>query len=87
MSEIEIVKFRYAPPEGPRWIPARFRSSRFEIKENPPPNSIVDFDGLAERCRGDRGTDFQMCITLAGRLADADDSRWVGYPFAAAMDD
>lgn len=57
-----------------------------EIKEDCPPNSIVDFYGLAQRCLGG-GTDFQMCLTLAGRLADAHDSRWVGFPFAAPMDD
>ncbi len=86
MPDIEIVKFRYAPPEGPRWLPLRFRRRRFEIKEDFPPNSIVDFDGLTKRCPGG-GTDFQMCLTLAGRLADANDPRWVGFPFAAPMDD
>lgn len=83
---MSMVQFRAAPPQGPRWIPRRFRSRRFEIRGDGARGEIVDLTGLADLCGGGRNVDFPQCLTLAWRLAAKQDERWVGYPYAQLIE-
>lgn len=42
---------------------------------------------LVDRCGGGRNTEFQEAISIAKRLAQKRDKRWVSYPYLTVVED
>lgn len=83
----KTVKFRRTASVGPRCIPERLKSRRYEVKDETAEPRTVNVEKLAEICGGGRNTDFQQCLTVATRIATAGDRRWVCYPSIAVVDE
>ncbi len=81
------VRFRRTAGIGPAWLPERFRSRRYEVREAKPGHRIVTLEELSEMCGGGRSTDFQQCLAIATKLALAGDPRWVSYPSLSVLDE